>query len=236
MSQSIRLLWNALFLSEEPYAHMLDSARPAVRGLVLVLLVGVVIAVIGLIGTTLEWATSPNLDQIQQIVLEGLQQMPWYQELEDVQEFQEQFSQYYEMSWQFLPQMFGASIGSAALQIIILPLQLAFFWLLYGLIAHLAAKILGGQGSLGMLLGTTGLAVAPQLLNLVTVLPYVTVAAIGVWTLLCRYVAVKTSHRLTTWRALVATLVPYALAVLAIMLFSCIVSAIASVIAGGMSQ
>ena len=51
-----------------------------------------------------------------------------------------------------------------------------------------------------------------QLLNLLTLVQYLEVGGVvGTWVLLCRYTALKTSHRLTWWRTLIATLLPYAL-------------------------
>ncbi|MBL7064462.1 MAG: YIP1 family protein [Anaerolineae bacterium] len=238
MKALIRLAWEALFLSEASYAEMRDVSNPVPRGLVIVVLIAVAVALVGLVGTTLEWATTPNLADIQRIVLQGIQQMPWYQELEGDPEFREMFRQQYELWWRIFPQMFGApSTAQAAMSIILVPLRLSLGWLLYGLIAYLFARLLGGQGSLGQTLGCTALAIAPQLLNLATFLPYVAVGGVvGAWTLLCRYVALKTCHRLTEGRALAATLLPH---VAFLVLFSfavCLGGAITALIIGGTSQ
>jgi len=82
--------------------------------------------------------------------------------------------------------LFGApNPASAAVRIVTLPLWLVLIWLLYGVVAHLCARLLGGQGGLGQTLGRTALAVAPQLLNLATFLPYLVVGGVvGTWTLL----------------------------------------------------
>jgi hypothetical protein len=213
MSELIRLTWDALFLSESPYSDMRESAKPALRGLGIVVILALTIALVGLIGTTLAWATSPSLADIQRVVLDSIQRMPWYLEMGDNPEFREQFMLWFETGWQVFPYVFGApSIASAAANIAILPLGWALIWLIYGLVAHLTAKILGGEGSLGQLLGCTALAFAPQMFKLATILPYIVVGGVvGTWSLLARYVALKTSHRLSSGRALVATLAPYIL-------------------------
>jgi len=231
MKDTIRLAWGSLFLGESPYEEM--RGQSVMRGLLLIVLVALVVALLGLVGTTLEWATSPKMSDIQQAVLAGLEDMPWF----EIPEAREQFEQWWELSWRFSPQLFGApNIATAAAQIILLPLRLVVVWFLYALIAHLAARMLGGQGGLGQTLSTTALAVAPQLLNLFAFLPYVVIGGvIGTWTLLSRYVALKTSYQLTWGRALVATLVPYVAFGLVLLLFACLGVAVFGAFVGGAS-
>lgn len=234
MKALIRLAWEALFLSEEPYAEMREGANPAVRGLGLIALIAVAVALVGLVGTTLEWATSPNMGDIQRTALEGIQKMPFYQEMQGNPEFREQFQRQFDLQWQIMSQVAGATIAGAASRIVLLPLGLAFTWLLYGVVAHLFARLLGGQGGLGQTLGCTALAVTPQLLNLATFFPYLAVGGVvGTWTLLCRYVALKTCHRLTWNRALAATLLPYVALAVVVSFFACLGGVAMSLIFGG---
>ncbi len=238
MKKWLRLVWEALFLNEAPYAEMREEAKPALYGLGLVALVALVVALVGLVGTTLEWATTPKMADIQSAVFEGIQEADWYQDLQYDDEFNAAFPQWYKMGWRVFPQLFGApDLLTAGLRIIFLPLGLGLVWLLYGVAAHLFARMLGGQGNLGQTLGCTALAIAPQLLNLTTLLPYVVVGGVvGAWTLLCRYTALKTSHRLNWSRALAATLLPYIAFGLLVSLFVCMGGAVLSLIVGGMSQ
>ena len=235
MKELIRLAWEALFLKEDPYAEMRDSPNAVVRGLALVALVAVAVALVGLVGTTLEWATTPNMGDMQRIVREGIQQMDWYKEMESNPQFREQFQQQFEMGWRIFPQVFGApSFARAGLRIVLLPLQLVLTWFLYGVVAHLFARMLGGQGNLGQTLGSTALAAAPQLLNLATFFPYLVVGGVvGTWMLLCRYVALKTCHRLRWGRALAATLLPYALLAVVVSIFACLGGVVGAMIFGG---
>lgn len=234
MKAMIRLAWEALFLREEPYAHMRDDANPVVRGLILVLLVAAAVALVGLVGTTLEWATTPNMNDMRQAVLEGIQQMPWYREMQDNTEFREQFRQQFEVQWSIFSRIFGPNVGVAASRIVLLPLGLTLTWLVYGVVAHLFARLLGGQGSLGQTLGCTALAVTPQLLNLATFFPYVVVGGVvGTWMILGRYVALKTGHRLTWARALAATLLPYVGLAVVVASFACLGGVVMSLIVGG---
>ena len=235
MKTLIRLAWEALFLSEEPYAEMHDSPNAVLRGLGLVVLVALAVALVGLVGGTLEWATTPDMRDVQKVVLAGIKQMDWYKELQDNPEFREQFTQQFEMGWRIFPQLFGApSPGRAALQIVLLPLRLAVTWFLYGVVTHLFARLLGGQGGLGQTLGCTALAAAPQLLNLATFFPYLVVGGVvGTWTILCRYVALKTCHRFRWGRALAATLLPYVALAVVVSFFACLGGVVSALIFGG---
>ena len=64
--------------------------------------------------------------------------------------------------------------------------------------------------------------------------PYVALGGlVGTWTLLGRYVAIKTCHRLTWGRALVATLLPYVAFGIVMLCFACLGVAVLSAILGG---
>jgi hypothetical protein len=230
-----RLVWEALLLAERPYGEIREQPNPVLRGLVIVVLIGLAVPLLSLVGTTLEWATTPNMGAVQDVVLEGLQEMSWYQDLQHEPQFRQQFQRWYDVGWRVFPWLFGApNPAGAALMIIILPLRLTFTWLLYGLVAYLIARLLGGQGGLGQTLGCTALAIAPQALNVVAFLPYVVVGGVvGTWMLICRYVALKTCHRLSWERTLATTLLPYGVFALIISLFGCLAGVVMGVILGG---
>ena len=111
--------------------------------------------------------------------------MPWYAEMSRDPKALEMFQQQYKLGWQIAKAL--APSPSALVGIITTPLSLLFVWLIYGVLAHLSARILGGQGSVGQTLACTALAVAPQLLNVITVLPFATAAGVGTWTLVCNF-------------------------------------------------
>jgi len=240
MKELIRHVWEALFLNDEPFAEMCDRPQPALRGLSIVVVVAVAVALVGLVGTTLEWATSPRLADVQRVVLQGLKKMEWYQELVEADpELRENFQHWFDLSWKILPPLLGApNIPRAALRIILLPLGLGIAWLVYGVLAYLFARLLGGRGGLGPTLGCTALAIAPQVLNLVTFFPYVALGGlVGTWTLLGRYLAVKTCHRLTWSRALVAALLPYMAFGVVTLCFACLgIAVLGAIFGGGMTR
>lgn len=234
---SLRLGWRALSFKEEAYEEMRGVAKPVVKGLILIVVVGLVIALLNLIGTGLEWASTPKMSDIKVAVYRHMVRMPWYKEaLSQNSDFADIFKRGYDMGWQIFPRMFGApDIGGAAIGIIGTPLGLIIRWLIYGLLAHLAARLLGGSGELDETLGTLALAVAPQMLNVLTILPFLEVSGlVRIWAVLCSYLALKTTHALSWGRAMWATLLPYILALVLMLLTSCLGSLVlAAVVKGG---
>jgi hypothetical protein len=205
-------LWRALLLQPSAYEEMREDDNPFVEGLYLIAVMGVVVALFGLVGTLVEWASMPPLADIKDVIYRNLVQMSWYQMLQEQagQAFVEQFQRNYDLGWQIFPRLFGApDLGSAALGIVLTPLSLIVGWLIYGILAHVSARLLGGEGSLSQTLGVTALAAAPQLLNLANLFPNVVVGGVvGTWVLICRYMGLRVAHDLTWPRTLVATLLP----------------------------
>jgi hypothetical protein len=202
-------LWDALFLQRRAYQAMADDDNPFVEGLFVLVVVGVLVALAGIVGTTLEWASSPNLNAIQEVVLRNLQGMPWWSQMEQAggAEATQMFQQIWDMNWQIVSVLTPSPASSLA-GIVTVPLGLIFGWLLFGVIAHALARLFGGTATLSQTLGVTALAAAPQLVSLVTVIPFAVVAGVGTWTLLCRYMALRTAHDLSWPRAVWATILP----------------------------
>jgi hypothetical protein len=96
------------------------------------------------------------------------------------------------------------SVGGLVLR----PAAMVFAWLVFGVLAHASARMLSGTGSLGQTLGATALATAPQLLGAVHVLPYVQATGLGIWSVICAFLALKSAHGLSPGRAFWATLIP----------------------------
>lgn len=207
VSQSFSLLWDALFLQSRAYAAMRDNKSPVKKGLIILIILGLALAVAGIISTTLEWASSPSLNAIREIILEKYQQSSWWQFIEAEPQALATFQQIWDQVWQVMGFVIPTPASSLT-GIILTPLSLILSWLIFGLFAHLFAHLLGGSASLGQTLGATSLAAAPQLLALLTALPFVVVAGIATWTLLCRYMAIRVTHELSWARAMWSVLLP----------------------------
>lgn len=231
---TLRRGWDALFLKEDAYEEMGASDNPVVQGLILIVIVGVAIALFGFIGDVLEWATTPNLAELKDTMFYYFSQMPWWKMAAQDPGFLQGFEDMWNTNWS-IATMFSPSPGGAAINIIVIPLALIVRWLIYGLLAYLFAHWLGGTANLSKTLGVLALAVAPQVLNLLNIFPYVQVGnLVSLWGILCAYVGLKTVHKLRWNRAMYATLLPYVLVIAVAILAGCFGSAIfAALVKGG---
>jgi hypothetical protein len=201
-----RLCWRALFLQEDAYEEMRDTPGPFGRGLLFIILLGAIVAAVGVVGATLEWATTPNMAQLGQAVMQSWMQGPWVQEMppEALSYVQQIFDTTFNVIKNFTPNPVMGLIN-----IVLNPLGLVIAWLVYGLLAHLFARLLGGQGSLEQTYGCTALAVSPVALNVFKVLPYVQIGGLALWGTVCNYLAIKSAHQLSPARAFWATVLPF---------------------------
>jgi hypothetical protein len=213
---AIQLCFGALLLRSEAYEDMRDLPSPFTKGLVLILVVGLAVSVVAIVGETLEWATTPDLVAIKEAMYEGLRETDWYQERAGTEGFAVAVRQQYEWVWRFLPYVLPApSPVSAGVKVVTTPLWWEVSWLVFGLLGYLSARLLGGQGTLAQTLGCTALAVAPRLLGLAAIFPYVQLGGvISIWALICNYLALKAAQRLSSTRAFWATLLPFIIVVL----------------------
>lgn len=231
----LQLGWDALLLRREAYERMRDAANPVVKGLVLIVVVGAAIALLGIVGEVLEWATMPDLLAIKDTVLKYLMAMPWWDMAAEDPQFGQFFQQWYDFAWDMALSFARPDVGGAALSVILTPLGLLVRWLVYGLLAYLFARFLGGGGELSETLGVLALAVAPQALNVLGLFPYVDLGVVvAVWGVLCAYLGLKTAHDLPWGRAAWATLLPFLLVVALAGLGACLGSVIlAAIVRGG---
>lgn len=235
---TLRLGWNALLFKEDAYEEMRTSANPVVKGVILIVVIGLVIALCNLVGTGLELASSPNMGELKDRIYFYMQQMPWFEAaVKQSPQYKAEFDQWYNMGWNIFPRLFGApDLGTAVAGVIFTPLGLIIRWLFYGLLAYLFARWLGGTADLSQTLGVLALSAAPQVLNVLGLLPFVNVGnLVGVWGILVAYMGLKTAHRLSWGRAVWATLLPFILVWAVLFLMFCLSTALLGAVIGGQS-
>jgi hypothetical protein len=230
-----RMLWSGLFLDVDAYDEASDADNPFVEGLFIIVLIGILVALASIIGSILGWGITPDLAQIKALVHDGLVSMPWYQQfLQGNADAVRQFEHNYDLSWR-IARFFAPNPSRALLSLFISPLSLFLQWLWFALIAQAVARILGGQGRMGQTFGATALAFAPHLLYVFRALPMVSVAAVGVWTLLAKYVAIRRVHENLSWqRVVVAVLAPPILFWFLVILLTVLGLALMGTLIGGM--
>ena len=205
-----RLAVGALLLREAPYEEMRDAERPFLKGLLLILSVTLLVALVAIVGHLLAWATTPDLDDVQRVVWDGLSQMPWYQELENLgqADILAAIQLQYETAWGVARYLAPAAWRGIS-GLVSGPVGAIVAWLVLGALAQLFARLLGGKGTLTETYGCLALAVSPWLLGLLHVFPYVaTGGVVAMWAWICGFVALRTAHGVRGWRAFWTTLLP----------------------------
>jgi hypothetical protein len=222
-------LWlSALFLKREAYEYQRDRRDSFAHGLAFVGLIGVIVALFGIAGAALRYATEPNADAIKNTVLNHLQAMPFYSQV--TSQGEGQFLSGYNRVWETFGSIFvghptkPGDLVPLFASLVTTPLLWVIGWLLYGAVAHLVASRGNPHSSLAHGLGTLALATSPQLLSAVTVLPGASIsgAVLGLWTMILNVFALRTAYRVSTQRAVFSALLPLLLLLLILILFACV--------------
>lgn len=202
----LRLGVGGLFLEQQVYRQQREAPDGLKRGFILVATVGLLVGLATLIGQITETLASPDDEAILRTVREGLVEMPWYQDLREIDPgFEAQFERQFDQVVQILQLIEGGGILRQVITFIFSPFLYLLGWLIFGLFAHVIARALGGRGTLAQTLGCTALASGVHLLNLVQIVPYAQVAGVTLLGLIANYVALREAHELVPGRAFWAT-------------------------------
>jgi len=206
------LALRALWLDGDAYRKMSERSRPVADGFRSLLVLGMALGLAAVVRAAVNWAISPDLDAVQRLLRRELLTLPLLWRLyPPIQRLLLQVSQHPWLWWMARWQWPTPLL--ALLYLLTVPLELLLDWLGYSLVAHAAASLLGGRGSLGQTLGCTALATVPRALLLLPLLPPLGLEALGVWAwvLAGRFLALRAAHGLEGWRAFWAALAPVAL-------------------------
>jgi hypothetical protein len=226
-------LWlGAMFLKRETYAYERDQKNPFGNGLVYIAIIGVLVALAGILGAGLRYATLPSLEAIKNTVLTHLQAMPFYPMLDTATA--SAFDRGFDQTWDTAGSLFvgypvdANSFATLVASILTTPLGLVIGWLVYGALVHLIARGWNRETSFGEMLAPLALASSPQVLTVLTLFPGAEVsgAAVGLWTFICNVVAVRVAYQTTTGRAVWAAFFPILLLLLVLLLLLILLIAI----------
>jgi hypothetical protein len=208
---SLNLVLQALFLNGDAYDDLRDDDNPYIEGLFLIVIISAGVALLSFLGQVLAWISLPPIDAIKDVILRTMQQMPWWSSIAGSAQAYDSFLRVWNAAWRVLPVLFGAPDPlRGAANILVMPLTAVLGWLLYGVLAHGFARLFKGVGTLNQTLGTTALSYTPWLFYGLGIVPFfVAGGVIGTWQLICRYKALRSSHRLSWGSAFWATLLPY---------------------------
>ena len=208
---TLDLVLRALFLDTGAYNAMRDDDNPFVEGAFLVVILGAFTALLSLVGQLVAWASTPSISAIRDIILSVYQQQPWWGFIANNPAVLAEFMRIWDIAWRILPPLFGApDPAGAAFNVLVWPFLGLVSWLVYGLLAHLFARLLHGAGTLNQTLGTTALAAAPLMLRGLGFIPFITLGSVlSTWQLICRYKALRSVHRFSWQRAFWSTVLPF---------------------------
>jgi hypothetical protein len=218
------LIGKALVLEAQPFATMTEDDEPWAEGLVLVISIGLLVALAKLVGGLLLTVSLPPADAVLATLLNAWQGFAaQVAPTADLAGSEAQLRQV----WSTLLLVTGYGGGWARLLgLIFTPLGLIMQWLAAGLVVFVVARLLGGRGTFNQTLGATALMVAPQVLLLVQIIPFVAVSSLLllVWGMLILYRAVEVAHELPWRSAALTAAVPYALLVLVLLVAATVAS------------
>jgi len=204
----------ALVLDDEPFTAMIEDDNPWVEGLALTVIVSLIAGTAQTIGGWLTTLSLPDATTVENALVTGWRQFSAATALPPAVT-----ETIFTRAWSAAAGWTGYAGGWGVLTpLIATPFLAIAWWLFFAVVAFAAARALGGHGSLNSTLGAAALMVAPQVLVFLSIVPFVTVsgALLGVWGLLIGYRAVQSTHHLPWRKAVLATLIPYAAALIVV--------------------
>jgi hypothetical protein len=200
----------ALVLDEEPFVNMIDDDNPWIEGMALTAAIGLAAGAAQTVGGLLTAASMPDPVAMRNTLEAAMRQLAAVTNLPP-----EVADALAGPAWEAFATLTGYGGGWAGLiPLLATPFTLVIWWLFFGFVTFGAARAAGGNGSLNSTLGAAALMAAPQILLLLSIVPFAAPsgALLSVWGLLIGYRAVQTTHDLSWGRAALVTLVPYLVA------------------------
>jgi hypothetical protein len=193
-----RIIGRALMLEPDAFERMAEDDAPVSEGVFLVALVGLVVGVAQSVGAFLyTWASPPGaaVDAVVARLALAIEAGGGLASPTTLDFWQfSRFAAGFDTGWGRLYPIFWQ------------PFLLLAIWLVAGLLLFLFARALGGNASLPATLGASTLVVAPHVLKIAEVAPFLAIPSslLMVWGLLMLYRAAQTAHRLPWQRAAAA--------------------------------
>jgi hypothetical protein len=212
------LVAKALVLDDEPFVHMIEDDNPWVEGLALTAVVGLLAGTAQVMGGWLTANSLPDPVAMENALVAAGRQLATTTNLPAAA-----VDALVLPAWNLLATASGYAGGWTLITpLIATPFLLLVWWLFFGAVTFGGARAAGGNGNLNDTLGATALMVAPQVLLVFSVIPFVTVSSLllSAWGMLIGYRAVQTTHQLNWARAAIVTIVPYIMAFLLVPLLA----------------
>ncbi len=235
MDAMLSLFRGTILLKNETFNEM--KAMPDVlrKGLIFLLAIGLIVGFVnGIVGFVQGVTTNPA------------EQMASFEQIMKFIPGAEDFMQYFRV---------GARIGTrireeakaplpSAIQILFEQLgaafSLPFSWLgsllLYSVLVHFFAKLLGGRAPLAQMLGLSFLAVAPRILNVLNFVPFLPLLLgpiVFVWGVIIYVKTTAVAQEMSTGKAFLAAILPALIGLIVAPLFGGVIGLIVSAVSAG---
>ncbi|MGQ9613247.1 MAG: YIP1 family protein [Chloroflexus sp.] len=216
LAHFVRLSTAGLLLDVNTFRAQRDNPYALREGFLVVIVLGVIVGIASLIGSILSRMATPDPVAVIEALQRSFERIPLFSGLQEVNP---DFS--FEPIFDQLTAVFSILQWSSLVGAIATPVVYVLRWLIYGTVAHLAARSLGGDGTFAQTLGCTALASGANLLATVQIIPFATVAGTTLLGLIGCYLGLRAAHNLSAWRAFWATLIGPILLILILLVVSC---------------
>lgn len=211
--QTFRLAWRALMLDPSAYRPLLTVEKPFKRGMAIVAVFLLPVALATSLGLVLDYLTLPKLNNIQETIFSLVSNSRFFQDLFAEPPYLALLSTWlYNLVW-FLIRSAGnyPSQLHAVGGLISIPLFGIFDFITYSFIAQVVAVRLGATGDRKRFYAPMALAYAPRLLLIANIIPGLVVPAslIRVWIYATSYQAIRATFDLSWKRSIVVVILPY---------------------------
>jgi hypothetical protein len=206
----------ALVLDNDPFEAMVDDDNPWMEGFVMVMSVSLLGGIGLAIGSFLTALTLPDPNVAYSAVVQGWRQVAAVAALPsaDVERILADI-------WSVATLTTGYAGGwSHLLPILSVPGMALLWWVFFSVLSFSVGRVFGGTGTLNATFGATALIVAPQILLVVSVVPFASAGSVllAVWGLLIGYRAIHVAQEISWRQAALTTLIIYLVALIVIAL------------------
>jgi hypothetical protein len=213
VKDALRLAWQALLLQKSAFVPVLAAEHPNKYGFRVLLVIAVLVALFQAVGSLFDYLTLPNYPEIQARLYDLITAVVQRRGGEEPSGW---FDLFYRVIWLGVYMQTGFPTQSGViwsfLSSIVGPL---FNWFTYAIFASWVMRWVKGNATSKQLYGVVGLAFAPLLLNVFTIIPGVLLppTLIGWWTMAVMYQGISVVVPELSWNRKVAVVVlPYFIA------------------------
>lgn len=207
-----KLAWRSTWLDQRAYHVVNHDWRPLRRGMTALAVALGIAAIARLIGTGLGILTSPQIDVLQDQLLNALSGTAYFQSLAaQSPNFAAQFAAGYAALWELI-RLLGGYPSYTGLTGALIGLLFTFSsWLTYGTLAYAVGRWLGAEATYDRTLGVFALAYTPVMITVIVAIPgaYVAGSLIFLLILVAKFLAAREVFELGPGGGLAAVLLPY---------------------------